>query len=388
MTVRLAVLVPTRNRPRLLRSTVRSLQAQRAPIDVWVSDNSTEPVRPLPGTHHLRPASELPVAEHWDWAIRQVLARSDATHLSVHHDRKWFRPGGWTPVTELVASRPEHLVTMPTDSITDAPAPYRFWPAPWTGTTYVVRTARAAELVALGRIAEAVHALPMLASCVAPRPVLESIVDRFGDVCRATGPDLTFLARFLAVHDEYLHLDRSLGVLHAPRHSTSVAVYRRHGAPLTEFRQLLGDRPWLDAAPIPGLDLGSSMLFHEYELVRRRVPGRLPPLDQDACIEELGRGLRWIEDPAERRELAAVLRAHGWRGTVPAPLTRHQPRAAWRDDLKQRWLLRMRLRGSEQAGEWPFASDQAALRHARRHPAAPQAGHDHLAVLDPEPVRW
>ena len=33
--------------------------------------------------------------------------------------------------------------------------------------------------------------------------------------------------------------------------------------------QWWGDRPWLDAAPIVGLNMGQNVLFHQYELVRR-----------------------------------------------------------------------------------------------------------------------
>ena len=36
-----------------------------------------------------------------------------------------------------------------------------------------------------------------------------------------------------------------------------------------DWIKLWGDRPWIDAAPIPGINLGYNVMFHEYNLVRR-----------------------------------------------------------------------------------------------------------------------
>ena len=77
------------------------------------------------------------------------------------------------------------------------------------------------------------------------------------------------------------------------------------------------DRPWLDAAPIPGLEIGQNMLFHEYVLAQR-VFGteRFPPIDPDGYLRELGTALRLVADPDTRQEFRSTLERHGWRAGV------------------------------------------------------------------------
>ena len=71
---------------------------------------------------------------------------------------------------------------------------------------------------------------------------------------------------------------------------------------------LWGDRPWLDAAPIPGLTLGQNILFHEYELVRRAIGGApFKPIQMDGYLRELGQALMWVNDPVRAAEIVNLL---------------------------------------------------------------------------------
>ena len=78
MKATIAVLIPTRNRPELAVDAVRSLLDQDCALDIYVSDNSTDPeplrefARTEPRVHYLRPQTELSMPQHWDWAMRQM----------------------------------------------------------------------------------------------------------------------------------------------------------------------------------------------------------------------------------------------------------------------------------------------------------------------------
>jgi hypothetical protein len=382
----IAALIPTRNRDALAEAAVRSLRDQDCELEIFVSDNSSTPGT-LPGfcreqgVHYLRPDGELSNADHWDWALRQVLDRSGATHITVHRDREWSKRGSWGALGAKSAQHPRSIVSFAVDSITNTPPPLRLWQPPWSGKLLRIRTARVAELIASGRFLQAGgQALPWLVNCVVPRPVLQSLLERFGDICRGASPDIAFIARVLGTFDHYLHADVVPAVLYAPDRSTSTAYLRGGGPAYDDFRKLHGEGAWLELAPVPGIDLGSNMILHEYERVRRATNGRLPPLDDAACRRELAASLRAVPDPDRRAELARALGI-----AVPKPY----PRLRWAWGARQALVCgaaRLGIRPRNSSG-FAFPDDAAALQHALRHPRARRGNHRHLALLEPEEIR-
>jgi hypothetical protein len=390
----IAVIIPTRNRASLARQAVRSLLDQDCPLEIFVSDNSTSPSPFLRlaaarrGVHYLRPYRELSVAEHWDWAIGEVMRRSSASHIAIHHDRRWSKRNAWGAVADVASRRPDLVLSINLDSVTSMPPPPRLWQAPWTGKTWMIRSSRAAALLAGGCLGKISHALPMLAGCIVPREVFLSLQRRFESFCLSTGPDLAFMAHCLATQESYAHVDRSIGVLHAADVSTTTAILRGRGHAMEEFVRLAGRDGWLHAAPVPGVNLGASMLFHEYELARRATGDRLPPLNRVACMEAIASALRWIEDHSMRESLAMILRDAGWEGDAPADDVAEDrppfyPPEAFFDRLK---LMLARLRGTAPPPNlhgFAFRSDQSALRYALKFPRPAQATHEHLELLEP-----
>jgi hypothetical protein len=145
---------------------------------------------------------------------------------------------------------------------------------------------------------------------------------------------------------------------------------------------------WLDAAPVPDLNLGASMLFHEYERARRATGDRLPPLNRDACVQEIASALRWIEDRSMRESLAMTLRDAGWEGDVPADAVAedHPPIYPPRGFSDRLDLMIAGLRGTARPPDlhgYAFRSDQSALRYGLKFPRPAQATHEHLELLEP-----
>lgn len=387
MTATIAAIIPTRNRADLAIQAARSLLDQDAPIQVFLSDNSADPdplsgfARTEPRVHYLRPERELRMSEHWDWAVRQAMARSAATHFTIHYDRKYSKPGYWRALADLVARQPDMLVTYAMDSITDEPPPLRLWQTPWTGRNFRVGAARVIALVSAGRVADCHQAIPILTNSVVPRAVLDRIEARFGDVCNSTTGDACFSARFLALEQGFLHHDRTIAVALAPHRSAAMGFLTGGGRDYDDWENLWGDRPWLDASPFPGLNLGQNMYFHEYELVRRATGDRLPPLDRQGCLEELGAALRWVRDDAKRDGLRAELERHGWTGN-PSRLPGRHPLAPLRDQLLCFLIRRFGFVPPSVSGV-AFADDEGALEYALRFPQRPVRKPDHLAALAP-----
>lgn len=386
MTVEIAVVIPTRNRDSLAIAAARSLLGQS--VEIFISDNSDTPgaVRGFcearEGVHYLRPPSVLAMADHWDWALRQAMARSQATHFSVHYDRAVSKPGLWPALAAAAAARPDLLTTFMRDNIVAYPAPRRLWQLPWTGRTYTVSGERLATLVASGRVHAIAPILPLLANCVVPRSVLERLQARFGSVCRGAGPDSAFMARFLASHRESLHFDCAVSVLCGSERSAGLGYMRGVGGDFADFRRIAGDEAWLPHAPVPGLNLGFNLLFHDYETVRRETGDRLPQIDRRAVLDALAADLPWVADSEERSRLVRLLRDHGWAGAEPKPFSaRRGPRPAYQFSvlLGARWLG---LAPNTISG-FAFRNDETALAHALRYPRRRQNHPEHIALAEP-----
>jgi hypothetical protein len=389
MTAKIAIVIPTRNRPQLAMNAARSLLAQDCELDLFVSDNSAsrnalrDSCRAEPRITLLQPPGELSMQAHWDWAIRQAMERSTATHFSVHYDRKYAKPGHWGRLAAFAGQWPDLLLAFHIgDFISDQPPPLRLWQPPWTGKMFLVESDRLIRLIAAGRTTGAAHMLPVLSNCVVPRAVLQSILDRFGNICDSTGADSAFLCRFLALHDRYAYYDRTQGILYASHRSNARGFLGGTGGDFADFMKLHGERPWLPNAPIPGMNLGQNTLYHEYELVRRETGDRLPPLDVPGILDDLAIHLRWVDDPRLKEEYKRILRAHGWRGAEPEPVPRHR----WRDSWRQfRMLNRMKSRGERlpTLTGYAFRNDRQALKYALAWPREPQEGHEHLDIVEP-----
>lgn len=436
----LAVIIPTRNRADLAIRAVRSLLDQPGcRLQVFVSDNSTSAdeqrrltdfCRALadPRIAYMRPPTPLPMAEHWDWAMQQALARSDASHLTIHYDRKVSRPRHLGLLAGAAARHPNLLFTYMQDFVINEPPPTILYQPPWTGKVYQMLTERVLQLTARGAVFDMGQAFPIMSNCLIPRPVLEGIRERFGDICNSTGPDSCFTYRFCALNERYLHFDRPLAVIHASYRSNGSKYLRgKTDGDFGDFLKTWGDRPWLDAAPIPGINLGQNMLYHEYELVRRATgDARFPPIDMDGYLQELAAALAWLEDPRLRDVMRATLEEHGWReepkpedteaAGAPDPLPEHaaeapkargplyrrlSPRrlsASARGRVQTRWAqLRQRqdfvLFLADYLGIKPphihcftFPDNDKALHYALTCPREPAPENPHIRMLEPSEV--
>ena len=390
--MKIAAVIPTRNRGAVALRAVRSLLDQSCDqdcdVEIFVSDNSASPDEALrdfcrgsSAVHYLRLPAEVVTPTHWDWAVRQAMELSSATHFTVHYDRKVSKPRHLGMVQAVASRWPDEVITWPHDYVADIPPPMRLWQPPWTGNVYALRTGRLVELTAQGRAgAITSHALPLLSNCLVPRAVLSEVIERFGNLCDSTTADSCFAFRFFTLRDRYLHFDRSLGVLYAPHRSTNIGYLRGSGGDFDAFRKQWGDRPWLDAAPIPGINLGLNMLYHEYELVRRATGEQLPPVDRAAYLRDLAAALPLVADAEARAALRRVLVEEGWTGSETRGL-----RAFARHTLLSFLDERFGIRLPGITGR-VFRDDEAALHHALTHPRPRRTHARHLALLEPVQV--
>jgi hypothetical protein len=390
--VKLTIVVPTRNRPDLAVTAVDHLLAgHHVDRTVVVSDNSSSDearaqlrerceARADDRLVYVRPPVELDMASHWDWALGHALDRTEPTHLSIHYDRKAMKPGGLDHLAEACRAHPDSLVTYPVDFTFPAATDFGIVRYPGTGRAYEIATRQVVSGTAAGQLDELGQAWPLLSNCIVPRAVIEDVRAAYGTICASVTPDASFAYRFCARHDRFVHLDRPVAVMYAFALSNGQAYFRQDSSgPFGDFLALWGERPWLDAAPIPGVSLGLNVIFHEYNLVRRATGGDgLPPLDMTAYVRALARGLPHLT-PDRRQAMQSLLVSHGWQ---PDP----EPARAVRR-VRPLWLRRWWRRPEPAPPPEPelrFPSDVAALEHLL-HDDRPMAQANPL--LDPlEPL--
>jgi hypothetical protein len=318
----------TRNRTELAMTAIRSLLTQEDGVafDVVVSDNSEaaddarrleEHCRALgdPRVTYIRPPEPLGMPTHWNWAVEQALVRSDATHFGMQYDRKMWKPGELRVFAAACAVDPRATVSYASDVAFLKPSGYEAWAMPVTGRLYEMRTSAIVKLTSRGMVHELGYAYPQFANCMTPRSTIERVRERFGTICDSATPDVSFTFRLCTLDERYLYLDRACVLVYGYRFSNAFSYFKGDiDGTYGDWARTWGDRPWLDAAPIPGLDLGLNIMFHEYGDVQRVVgEKRFPPIDRKGYLRDLSHGLVWIVDPVRQQEMRRILREHGWR---------------------------------------------------------------------------
>jgi hypothetical protein len=390
--MKLTLIIPTRNRGELAIASIQSLLAQTYPaLTVVVSDNSSREadLRLLsefcrttadPRLLYIRPPEALTMPAHWDWALAQAMARTDATHFGFQYDRKVFKAGSIARLAAACAYDPAALVTYVCDFTIARDESFVAWRYPGSARLYEIRTAAIVRRVGGGTIHDLGQPIPLLSNCMVPRPLLERVRARFGDICDSNAPDLAFLFRFSAVEARYVHFDAALSVMYAFRFSNAQGYFRSDtSGTFGDFMKLWAGRPWLDAAPIPGLTLGLNVVFHEYNLVQNVVGKEtFPAIEMPGYLRELAKGFFFIEDERQRAELRAVLEDHGWRPEAPA-----RPRPRWRRIAGRlaRPLRRM-LPGRSLDSTRRFATEAESLNYLLSQPLRPVRHNPLLTTLD------
>ncbi|HUR83168.1 MAG TPA: hypothetical protein VM733_20595 [Thermoanaerobaculia bacterium] len=382
--MKLCFILVTRNRVDLAIATLRSLLTQDGdtPFDVVLSDNSESPedTRKLeehcraladPRVIYIRPQKPMPMCPHWEWAIEQAMQLSDATHFGVQYDRKLWRPGELRPFAAACAVDPRATVAYACDVAFQKPHGVEAWTIPVTEKLYEIRTRTIADLVSRGMLYELGNAYPLLANCMAPRETMERVRARFGSICNSSTPDVVFTFRLCALDESFLYLDRASVIAFGYRFSNGFSYLRGDvSGAYGDWVKTWGDRPWLEAAPLPGLDLGLNILFHEYALVQREAGAdRLPPIEREGYLNAIAKGLEWIDDRARKEKMLRILRDEGWREKGKPPL-----------------LFRIRRSINAALGRIPppaptFATDDEAV-HYLLQPRPPAPHNPHLTMLD------
>jgi hypothetical protein len=342
--------------------------------------------------HYVRPPKVMALPAHWEWALEQAFALTGATHFGVQYDRKLWKPGELAALWQAAMPYPHCLLSYPSDVVVPSGEGFVYGQVPATGKLYRISCERVIALTARGMIRQMGQTFPVLSNCIVPRAIFDRIRAVFGNLCDSSTPDAAFSYRFCALESAFHYRDLAPAVVHAFRFSNARSFFSGvPGGTWDDFVRLWGgEEGFLDASPIPELNLGQNVSFHEYSLVRSTAAGKhFPPIDRQGHLRELALALPEIEDPAKREAMRARLQAYGWREEPPPSEPPPRPGILSRPRrLAGRLLRSVGLRRPLPPSV--FASESDAIAYVIDHPRPRLSHNPEIEIMEPvevEPVR-
>lgn len=406
-TVRLAVVVPTRNRAALAINALRSVLAQNLPeVRVMVSDNSTAPeevarladfcagIEGHP-VRYLRPSPPRSMSDHWQWALAQARDQGEFTHFTYLTDRMVFRPGVLRRLVDIAAFHSGRVISYNHDLIDDHRKPVRLHEFRWTGRSVEVDSD---YLLSLASRSLHPSCNPRFLNCLVPAPVIDAVETRFGTTFGSISPDFCFAYRCLDLVDAIVYWDRSALVQYAVDRSNGASYSRGiRSRDSADFEALAGARGMNAASPIPEFRTITNAVMNEYCAVRAESgSAKFPEVDMDAYLAAMAVDLEAIEDDAVAAEQLKLLVLHGGtpvhRGAARlADRVRSRPGRVFRQLLMRVfanhltqpvWAVAGRLGLTPPPSRWfGFESAAAALAWTFRFPRRPSRELRRLAWL-------
>ncbi len=288
-------------------AAVRSVVEQAAGgVQVVVSDNSTDPLaadtvaRFCAGfedaaVRYIRPPEPLPMAAHWQWALRTVLDESPATHVAYLTDRMVMKRDELGGLLALAHAHVEHVISYNHDLVDDWLRPVSLHLYDWTARLFEVR---AEHLLYLSSRAVIRPPLPRMMNSLVPRAVFDRLQERFGSVFDSISPDFCFTYRCLDTVDSILYYDKAILMQYGLDRSNGASYSRGDDAPdRLDFAAQLGRRQMNYAAPVPQFRTIRNAIIHEYCFVKDETGSdRFPEVDPRAYIAAMVEDFSQIEN--------------------------------------------------------------------------------------------
>lgn len=325
---RIAIGIPTRNRAELAVHAVASVVGQSLPpglaLDVFVSDNSTVPderealkrfVAGLGDTRvrRIEPPGDLPMVEHWNFLLTEMLDRSDADRFVFLTDRMFFKHEALRALgAALERCADAELLAYGIDTLHDLEPPFRLELQSWSGECGELACASALDAVSRAYLYDF---LPKMLNSAASRALLTRLCGHYGSAFGSIAPDFAFCFRALSMLDRYAFLDRSLIVQHGLARSNGRSMTRGVStADSRDFMARVGAQYTRSgfATPIPELQTVANVIMHEYASARAAAPHpeRFPEIDPASYMELQWEEVLRMEDPSARATSIELLRRH------------------------------------------------------------------------------
>jgi glycosyltransferase involved in cell wall biosynthesis len=286
-----SIVIPTRNRANLLKSAIDSVLNQDfTDFELIISDNSSkkssEEVQEILRRYDdkritfIRPPSELPMSDHWDWALRHT----SGEYVSVLYDRAVYKKSALSRIHREINNHdfPE-AVTFSRDSLIGEDPPYHLVQQRHTDKVFWCKS----EDV-LDKLSKAVRPefWPLLSNSFNKCSLQKKMRDTFGTVCGgAFDPTNYFCFQALDLIDRYLCIDNSLIIMHGEKYSNGkYNLMGKESETTKDYFNFVKNQDVLKYAPISMagefIPLPLNYIYNEYNMVMsRQTSGRFKEID-------------------------------------------------------------------------------------------------------------
>lgn len=322
--IRLAIVVPTRNRAHMAIRSVESVMTcgvDSGQVGVVVSDNSTDPgesevleryKKSLAGAVTIvRPQASLPMTAHWNFALGQAMRIKDYTHFMFLTDRMLVRAKRIRQVIDMLTLFPDEVLSFAYDRIDDVRRPVVYRPLPRSGGVF-----RISSSTLLGMSSRMIFpsCLPRMLNSVAPRSHFDAMQTKFGSAFASLSPDFSFCYRTLGMRDSILFYDRSALVTYGLDRSNGNSFAR--GVMTSDRKDFVSNTSSgkIDlSSPYPEFMTVGNAVIHEY-LVAKHEPNqkKFPEIGIDDYRRMLANEVRKYVDKQQVEMSLARLRQLGW----------------------------------------------------------------------------
>ena len=290
-----SIIIPTRNRPDLLRDAlVSALFQDFNDFEVVVSDNCNDDRTQKvldefsynPRLRCIRPERLLQMPEHWEFASRHA----EGTYVLFLTDRSVLKRHALKTIYNTINTTGEDVsVCSWRWSLYDDLARQEFGDV----STHAGGIERVSSKTICSDFTEGISKYPYslprgLNSCYR-KNVISSLQDRYGTVFRPMGPDYTSAFLLLSKVDSVLYIDQALFISQGLRISNGGNAYSKTAA---AYLQALGEKDWLSHVPIK-VPLVENAIFQDYLSIRDLAGGTLSEVNIDwvnyfeKCYREL-----------------------------------------------------------------------------------------------------
>lgn len=309
-----SIVIPTRNRPQLIRDTVISAVAQRFnSFEVIVSDNSSDDRTrdrlradgSAGGIAYVRPPRDMPMPDHWEFATLQARGQ----YVLVLTDRSVLRQGALAAIHQAITAHGREVTEVCSWrwSLFDDERGLELPGAAAAEPRSQLRASMevAAEFVAPRK--DYPYALPRALNSCYSAAIAARIRARHGRLFFPLSPDFTSAFLMLAHAHELLYIDAPLFISRGLGESTGGESYRGGD---TAYLEALDLENWYAHVPIKAV-LVENLLYEDFLAMREMADGALA-VEID-WVEYLVRCYREIlakrgQNILARRQIAALER--------------------------------------------------------------------------------
>jgi glycosyltransferase involved in cell wall biosynthesis len=241
MMKKLSILIPTRNRLKLLKNTLKfieNIKLKNIYIKVVISDNSDIEYEKIYSTLDIkiiRPPSCLAMPLHWEWMLTQV----ESDFYCILTDRSLLFEENFTEAMMVLESNTKELISYSYAGYSDHLFPFFVGGLGYSNTNRIISSE---SILSEAKMSHYWAAFPRALNCIFTHQVVTVLRVKYGNVFGGVAPDINFAFKYLSSFDDFLFLDKPVFLSVGMTYSQGRKTLKGESTDLTKWA--INNSPW------------------------------------------------------------------------------------------------------------------------------------------------